>query len=232
VGDDGAWSKVRVLLSDQKPEYAGLSYIETYLHDVDERHTATAKAVGDGATYALIPGKGILAHREAGNIIHTYVVLNRPVAWFADINFADADAAKAQIVAEFAGWAPELTALITDGESAPILRSIYQLPDRHQWTRRSGVTLLGDAAHVTLPGGEGANTAMLDGAELGQAIGAHLDDSEAAVTAYEEAMFRSSEAEAIAARETVELIIGDGAPHGLVNLFNGATEPDAENGTQ
>ncbi len=228
VGADGAWSRVRALLSAEKPVYAGVSYVETYLYDVDERHAATASAVGDGALYALVPGKGFLAHREAGNIIHSYVVLSRPVEWFADIDFTRAAAAKARIAAEFEGWAPELTSLITDGESGPVLRSIYELPDRHRWDRVPGVTLLGDAAHLTVPGGEGANIAMLDGAELGQAIAAHADDGEAAFAAYEEVMFARSEAEAVAAHETIELIFGASAPHGLVSLFNGIDEPGAE----
>ncbi len=228
VGADGAWSKVRALLSDETPTYAGVSYVETYLHEVDERHAATAKAVGGGALYALVPGKGFLAHREAGNVIHTYVVLSRPVEWFGAIDFADADAARARIAAEFAGWAPELTALITDGETAPILRSIYQLPDRHHWDRVPGVTLIGDAAHLTVPGGEGANVAMLDGAELGAAIAGHPDDAEAAFAAFEEVMFRRSAAEAVAAHETIELIFGADAPHGLVGLLLGGDERGPE----
>jgi len=226
VGAEGTWSRVRALLSHEKPTYAGMSYIDTYLHDVENRHPDAAKAVGDGAMYALIPGKGFLAHREANNVIHTYVVLNRPVEWFADIDFTDADATKTRIAAEFEGWAPELTALITDADTTPILRSIHQLPDRHRWARTPGVTLLGDAAHLTVPGGEGANIAMLDGAELGEAIAAHPGDVEAAFAAYEQVMFARSEAEAVAAHETIDLIFGDGAPHGLVNLFNG-THQDA-----
>ncbi|GAA2339460.1 NAD(P)/FAD-dependent oxidoreductase [Dactylosporangium salmoneum] len=223
VGAEGTWSKVRALLSDEKPTYAGMSYIDTYLHDVDEHHPAAAKAVGNGAMYALIPGKGFLAHREAGNTIHTYVILNHPIEWFADIDFIDPDATK-RIVAEFEGWAPELTGLITDADAPPILRRIYQLPDEHRWTRVPGVTLLGDAAHVTVPGGEGANIAMLDGAELGEAIAANPGDIEGAITAYEDVMFRRAHAEAVAAHETIDLIFGDGAPHGLVSLFNGTDE--------
>jgi delta 1-pyrroline-5-carboxylate dehydrogenase len=65
---------------------------------------------------------------------------------------------------------------------------------------------------------------MLDGAELGLAIAAHPGDIETAFAAFEEVMFRRSEAEAAAARETVELIFGSGAPGGLVGLFTGTGE--------
>lgn len=92
---------------------------------------------------------------------------------------------------------------------------------RRRRSRVAGATLLGEAAHVTAPGGEGANIAMLDGAELGLAIPAHPDDVEAAIAAYEEVMFLRSEAEAIAAHETIELIFRASAPYGLVALFVG-----------
>ena len=224
VGADGAWSKIRPLLSDAKPEYVGTTFIETYLYDADERHPATAEAVGGGAMYALTPGKGIVAHREAGGILHTYVELNRPAEWVASIDFTDAAAATARVLAEFDGWAPELTALITDGETAPVPRMIYALPDGHRWDRVPGVTLLGDAAHLMPPSGEGANLAMFDGAELGKAIAAHPGDTEAALTVYEGAMFPRSESEAADARLILELCLGDRAPFGLIDFFTGASE--------
>src|SRR5580704_14091450 len=223
VGADGAWSKVRPLLSDAKPEYVGTTFIETYLHDVDERHPATAEAVGDGAMYALTPGKGIVAHREAENILHTYVELNRPAEWIAGIDFTDAAAATARVAAEFDGWAPELTALITGGETAPVPRTIYALPDGHRWDRVPGVTLLGDAAHLMPPAGEGANLAMLDGAELGKAIAAHPGDIEAALAEYEQAMFPRA-AEAAGAEDIYDLMLGDGAPHSWIAMMNGAEQ--------
>jgi 2-polyprenyl-6-methoxyphenol hydroxylase-like FAD-dependent oxidoreductase len=224
VGADGAWSKVRSLLSDAKPEYVGTTFIETYLYNADERHAAAAEAVGAGALIASAPGKGIFAHREAGSVLHAYVALNRPAEWIAGIDFTDATAATAQVAAEFEDWAPALTALITDSETAPIPRMIYALPDDHRWNRMPGVTLLGDAAHLTAPSGEGANLAMLDGAELAKAIAAHPDDIEAALTIYEEALFPRSEAAAAGAHHILELCLDDRAPFGLVDFFSRALE--------
>ncbi|WP_433252288.1 FAD-dependent oxidoreductase [Actinomadura nitritigenes] len=168
VGADGAWSRVRPLLSGAVPEYTGMSFVETYLFDADTRHPACAKAVGGGTMFALRPGKGIQAHRESGGTLHTYVALRRPRDWFAGIDFTDPAEAAARVAREFDGWAPALTALITDGDAAPVLRPLHALPDDHRWDRVPGVTLLGDAAHLMIPSGEGANLAMYDGADLGQ----------------------------------------------------------------
>ncbi|WP_371483703.1 FAD-dependent oxidoreductase [Kitasatospora sp. NBC_00315] len=221
VGADGAWSKVRPLLSDAEPEYVGTSYVETYLFDADTRHPAGAGAVGSGSMIAPAPGRGIQAHRESGGTLHTYVALSRSQEWFAGVDFADAAAASARIAQEFEGWAPELTSLITDGETAPVLRPLHTLPTGHRWDRVPGVTLLGDAAHLMIPSGEGANLAMYDGAELGRAIAAHPDDVEAALTAYEQALFPRSAAEATEAVLLHERMFGGDAPGSLVDMFTG-----------
>ena len=232
VGADGAWSKVRPLLSIAAPEYVGTTFIETYLYDADERHAAAAEAVGAGAMFALAPGKGIFAHREAGGVLHTYVALNRSAEWFAGIDFGEAAAVTARIAAEFDGWAPALTALITDGEAAPIPRPIYALPSGHRWDHVPGVTLLGDAAHLASPAGEGANLAMFDGAELGKAIAARPDDIEAALAAYEAAMFARSESAATDAHLVLDLCLGDRAPLSLVDFFTGAVRGGREGPAQ
>ncbi|MFJ9541348.1 FAD-dependent oxidoreductase [Streptomyces sp. NPDC101225] len=224
VGADGAWSKVRPLLSGATPEYTGTTFIETYLYDADERHAATAEAVGPGAMCALTPGKGIAAHREAGNVLHTYVELNRSAEWISAIDFTDSAAATARVAAEFDQWAPELTALITDGETAPIDRMIYTLPNGHRWERVPGATLLGDAAHLMPPSGDGANLAMFDGAELGKSIAAHPDDFEAALTAYEEALFSRTEPFYAQAHGMLDLMLGDRAPFGFIDFFTGGPQ--------
>ncbi len=228
VGADGAWSKVRPLLSDAKPEYVGVSFIETYLFDVDARHPDTAKAVGGGAMFALTPGKGIQAHREPQGVVHTYVALDKPLDWIAGIDFASSNGAKARIAAEFDGWASALTALITDGETELVPRTIHALPAGHRWQRVPGVTLLGDAAHLMPPSGEGANLAMYDGAELGNLIAAHPDDHETALAEYEEAMFLRSATEAADAATMLRLCFGEAAPQSIIDFFASAsTQPRA-----
>ncbi|WP_406131163.1 FAD-dependent oxidoreductase [Streptomyces sp. NBC_00989] len=222
VGADGAWSRVRPLLSGAAPEYTGKSYVETYLYDADTRHPATAKAVGGGSLFALAPGKGIQAHRENGGTLHTYVALSRPQDWFAGIDFTDSATAAKRTAREFDGWAPELTALITDSDTPLVLRPLYALPIQHRWDRVPGVTLLGDAAHLSAPNGEGANLAMYDGAELGKALAAHPDDPETALAAYEQPLFPRSAAAAADGAELNEVLFGDNAPHSLLDMFTGS----------
>ncbi|SDN02766.1 FAD-dependent oxidoreductase [Actinacidiphila guanduensis] len=222
VGADGAWSRVRPLLSPATPAYTGVSFVETFLFDAATRHPAAAKAVGAGGMAATAPGQGIQAHHESGGTLHTYVALARPQEWFAALDFGDPAAAAARIAREFDGWAPELTALITDGDTPPVLRPLHTLPPRHRWQRVPGVTLLGDAAHLMPPSGEGANLAMYDGAALGTALAAHPGDTEAALAAYEQELFPRSAAAAEDALRIQEVCWGPGAPRSFLDFLTGA----------
>jgi 2-polyprenyl-6-methoxyphenol hydroxylase-like FAD-dependent oxidoreductase len=221
VGADGAWSKVRPLLSEAKPAYIGTSFIETSLFDAEIRHQASAEAVGGGAMFAPAPGKGIFAHREPNGVLHTYVQLKKPRDWLESIDFSVPETALARVAEEFDGWAAALTALITDGETEPVPRPIHALPVEHRWDRVPGVTLLGDAAHLMVPSGEGANLAMYDGAELAKTIAANPSDIEAALLAYEKVLFPRSASAAADANKILEVCIGANAPQSLLDMFAG-----------
>lgn len=219
VGADGAWSQVRPLLSANKPAYSGMSYVETWLFDAAIRHPTSATLVGSGQVIVPSPHNTLAVHRERDDTLHTYLMLTRPQGWFAAIDFSDKAPACVRIAQEYASWSPQITALITDSDTAPLCRPIFALPDEHRWERVPGVTLLGDAAHLTMPNGEGANLAMLDGAELGMALAAHPDDLETALATYERAMFTRSAAAAAEGAKLHVLLASENPARAMIQMM-------------
>lgn len=97
----------------------------------------------------------------------------------------------------FAAWSPKLKQMIADAEGPFKPWPLYSLAaNATTWPRVPGVTLLGDAAHLTTPNGEGVNAAMYDSLVLANKIVEHCGDGavneaglEKAVAEYEEDMF-------------------------------------------
>lgn len=220
IGADGAWSRVRPLLSAAAPEYAGVSFVEADLLDVDVRHPGCAAVAGEGMLFALGAGKGFLSHRKPDGSVHVYAGVRAAEDWLSGTDFTDPAAAKAAVLAEFDDWDESLRALLAEADGDLVPRRIYTLPVGHRWDRVPGVTLLGDAAHLMSPfAGEGANLAMIDGAELGLALAARPDDMEAALAGYEATMFARAAEAAASSAATLELCFRADAPQGLLEMF-------------
>ncbi|MGW2492043.1 FAD-dependent oxidoreductase [Streptomyces sp. NPDC001606] len=188
VGADGAWSRVRPAVSPATPQYTGVASVETSLDDVDTRHPGLARLVGDGSMGVYGVNRSLVAQRNSGGHVKVYAQFRAPLDWHADLDPADAEAVRARLLALFDGWAAPVLDLLHHG-TAFVQRPLYVLPVSHTWTHVRGVTLLGDAAHLMPPLGAGANLAMLDGAELAEAIAAGPDKPDDIVHAFEERMW-------------------------------------------
>ncbi|MFC8298297.1 FAD-dependent oxidoreductase [Micromonospora orduensis] len=182
VGADGARSVVRPLLTDVALSPVA-ALVELSVGDVDRRHPALAELVGPGNLWCVGVNQILSAQRLGDGSLRVGISLradDRPVDTLRD---------KAALLDIFADWDPRLTALIEAADSVPTPRLIEAMPIDTRWSSRAGVTLVGDAAHLMAPVGEGANQAMLDAAELAGNLAANPADPDAAIRTYEDAMF-------------------------------------------
>lgn len=121
----------------------------------------------------------------------------------------------------YANWASNTRALIAASEGPWRPWPLYRLPigifsseatgnggtegnanepDQTRWKRTPGIALLGDAAHLATPNGEGVNQAMYDSLVLFKKIISELGD-ETAQTAYDEEADQAALERAVAAYE-------------------------------
>lgn len=213
VGADGAWSRVRPLLSPYKPQYSGLVFIEFGIDDIDAQHPALSRMVGRGKMSVEADGKCIIAQRNGHAHVRVYAIFRVPVDWAAKrFDFAAPAAVREALIREFDGFDDAILDLFRAGNDAFAVRPIHALPVGHCWEHKQGLTLLGDAAHVMSPfGGDGVNNAMFDAAELARWLVAsdHWTD---AVQTYETQMFaRIVESAEGAAEGAATFLSHDGA---------------------
>ncbi|EJU00022.1 FAD/NADP-binding domain-containing protein [Dacryopinax primogenitus] len=241
VGADGAWSRTRKLLTPVGPFYSGISFAETRISGCDSRVPHVGAYVGPGTIMLTAENKGIFAQRNSGERVRVYWAMRVSEEWpdSGSVDFSSIRAARPGLRALFADWDPHALQLLDASDEptdAPgvIVRPLYMLPlDSFKWEHRPGVTLIGDAAHLMTPfAGEGANMAMIDGAELAQALLSSLLSAgtspsqadvlqalEKAIREYENRMFPRAEETMRDTFESMEAFMNDDAPQSGVRFF-------------
>lgn len=88
------------------------------------------------------------------------------------------------------------------------------------WTSVRGATLVGDAAHLSYPGGKGVNLATTDALELASKIAQHGDNNlDQAVREYEAGMLRRAVA-AIMESRVMEGVMYSDDPRAFLELVS------------
>ncbi len=202
VGADGAWSKVRHVLTDLRPRYAGICGFEGHIYKPNE-YPDLSKTVGRGSYFSSSDGRDLTAQRMGDGSIKVGMWVKREGTegenWPADTLSAIGDSEeklREKIVEDFQDWTPLQRRFV---KAATKFRpwALHELPVGEFWQHKKGFSLIGDAASLMTPfAGEGVNKAMKDCLELAEELEKALDgdgDMDGAVRGYEQNMFPRAE---------------------------------------
>ncbi|KAJ3379453.1 hypothetical protein HDU84_006645, partial [Entophlyctis sp. JEL0112] len=168
VGADGAWSRVRAVLTTAVPAYTGVTMLDIRLpHDFDNK------------SRGLKTGMLIARARDEAHCLFAYLgQLSR--AYFAVKTDKPASVTPSLVYSIVKDWEGGLRDVAMGAAQDGVVRQIVALPrdigvnrdytanPQEAW--KKFVTVIGDAAHVAPPNDEGANLALADAADLAKAL--------------------------------------------------------------
>ncbi|CAG8401458.1 unnamed protein product [Penicillium salamii] len=257
VGADGAWSKLRQIITPAKPQYSGKIFIEGRLSLDNPKYNAAVEIVGAGNSMATGAKQTLVVQQMADRSYRVYMGLVAPEDTArpgGEVDVTDMGKARAAMLApggHFDNWNPELRAFVEAAEGPWRAWPLYRMNpdvflsvagseshDSGRWVSAPGVTLLGDAAHISIPNGEGVNQAMYDALVLFESIIKELDGEKTvlesdetgqaalgrAVVAYEAEMLPRAREYLLRSIEDEGMFWGEDAAFRLVQMFNEAAK--------
>lgn len=190
IGADGYRSKIRPYVTDIKERYSGATIIQGEIDDPEtscpEMHTLVNKA----NLIAMGLGKTIAAQPRGDGGLTFYATSLFPENWIktSGIDFSNSQQVYDYLVDFFKDWNPVFHSLFK-ACTRFVPRPLNYFPIDQHWEAKANVTLLGDAAHLMPPSGEGVNTAMLDALDLSECLtNDEHTDLQTAIGAYEQRM--------------------------------------------
>ncbi|KAJ7684388.1 salicylate hydroxylase [Mycena polygramma] len=250
VGADGAWSRVRPLLSDAQPFYKGPQFMAVTILHASTKYPHLVEFTGPGLLHAFGTGNYILTHRGPQDSIRIHICIGTPDQhWVASHGLEGKTAAevKATLLGDdtlYGKWSPTLKDLIgtaCDEETldnpgaAADIKAIHMLPIGHTWAHQLGVTLLGDAAHLSIPSGEGVNFALWDALDLARVLGgvpeaadakAWQDAVDPRMREFEETMQARGKADAEEGVAMWDMFLGENGAQGMADMMTGGAPPE------
>ncbi|WP_183579670.1 FAD-dependent oxidoreductase [Mucilaginibacter sp. X5P1] len=223
IGADGANSKVRLLVTPVKPFYSGVVIVQGNIENAEITAPNIHQLLKDGKIYGHGDQKYIHVSSKGDGSIDFYISCKKDENWMqtSGIDFSDRVQVCDWFKEEFPGWDEVWLELIENSSLPLLLRPQYCIPSDQTWDAQSNITLLGDAAHIMPPSGEGVNLAMLDALELCEClVNENFKDLQSAIAAYEERMRTRAAKEAEDSLEMVQWMHAEDALNKIVQMLN------------
>jgi 2-polyprenyl-6-methoxyphenol hydroxylase-like FAD-dependent oxidoreductase len=200
------------------PSYSGISSVALRCNDI-KANPWLLDYIGEGSMMAFGEGCAVQSQRQGDGSLRTYASLRVQEDFLetCGIDWTNREQALEKYVgAYFSHIHPDLKRVIFSCADGIDSRALYELPIGWRWQFRSGVTLIGDAAHVFTPfAGEGVNVGMKDALVLGMEIAKVWKEEKGldeGIKDYEEEMFpRSTKAAVKTAKGKEGHFSGSGA---------------------
>ncbi|KAL6794575.1 hypothetical protein GGI42DRAFT_357278 [Trichoderma sp. SZMC 28013] len=177
VGADGAFSKVRLSIAPELlPEYTRVAMHDISIPDAAKTAPETYKIVNRGSIFASADGQRFtLQQMGDGSISMGFSFVREDPDWMkldkCGYDSENLVEVKKVLTKELEHWGPQFHQALDAAQGRTTTRSLWRLPIGQKWQHKSGVTLIGDAAHLMTPhAGEGVNQALEDAMLLARVI--------------------------------------------------------------
>ncbi|GAA5012354.1 FAD-dependent oxidoreductase [Actinopolymorpha pittospori] len=223
IGADGIRSRARPLLTDQAPAYTGVTFIAGEIARPLPGSYA-AEVVGEGAGLVIGHDRAFLCQRNGDGSIRVYFAQRRAEdpSRCAGTSFQDVDVIRGELDREFQDWSPRMRGILQEVETDFFWWPLYTVPARQVWRERSGLTLVGDAAHVMPPfTGQGVNMGLLDALELVTALcSPEHRDVDTAVARYEAGMLARMEEAVTTTSAVQDILLSPQGPQAILSVVS------------
>ena len=240
IGADGAWSKVRPLLTPVQPLFSGTGGHNLVIPNAKENFPDLVRLINHGSVFAFSDGRTIMGQQMGDGSIYVSIWSIRGKDWMQEAGYdvSDGKAVKKALTEEYKDWDGRLLKLIQAADSENVTpRSLYMLPVGMRWESRPGLTLIGDAAHLMTPYvGEGVNAAMRDAVGLAEAIDLAIQDGggkerlHGRIREYENKMFARVTRVQAKTEDMMHLMFAQGAPRTVIEKWSIRAMKDEMNG--
>jgi len=224
IGSDGYRSKIRPYITDIQSLYSGATIIQGELTDPEKACPEIYALVDNANLIAMGIGKTIAVQPRGDGGLTFYASSQYPENWIetSGIDFNNNEEVAAYLVKFYEDWNPLFFTLF---KACPqfVPRPLNYFPLDQSWETKDNLTIIGDAAHLMPPSGEGVNTAMLDALELSECLNSgEFHNIKDAIAAYEKRMLTRA---SLLGQEALEAIKDFSSPSDesvkkLIQLFS------------